>query len=350
MTKQLVIKKPPQYEPSHSHPKLHLVQGGGQCNSDPDVNQQDVISELHGLSHPKEVTPSFTEIATSEKSPAHLQAIEDVNQYKAGLITATELRKRHSLTYKNWDDMKQRCKGDPEKGIPPTEFHSSFVKFADYLSVAGPRPYRTWSVDRIDPTGPYSPDNCRWASKKAQSRNRTNTVYLTYRGMTRPLVEWAEMMGVSPDTLRARKREGWSDDEIIEGSRRSGYAKFTTSAIAKSRNPFDYTPWPIQHRERLENLYQRLGYSGEHRLTFMNRISKDQLSKVSDAAEAASWPDDYTPTQEEEELSQRLAQGYSKWLDVLRDAQQKLSGEYRRQLYGRTTLPDWVEDQLSSCG
>lgn len=74
----------------------------------------------------------------------------------------------------------------------------------------GPAPGTRQTVDRIDPRGHYEPGNVRWATPKAQQRNRSNNRTITYRGETRLLVEWAEAIGVRPDTLRMRiDHYGW---------------------------------------------------------------------------------------------------------------------------------------------
>lgn len=71
------------------------------------------------------------------------------------------------------------------------------------------------SLDRIDNDGPYSPENTRWVGRRAQARNKSNTVVMTLEGETLPLVQWAERLGLPPNVLRCRRASGWSDERAL---------------------------------------------------------------------------------------------------------------------------------------
>jgi hypothetical protein len=67
------------------------------------------------------------------------------------------------------------------------------------------------TIDRIDNSKGYSPDNCRWATIKEQNRNQRNN--LVFNGKC--LAEWAEISGINYNTLKYRLRNGWTFEKTI---------------------------------------------------------------------------------------------------------------------------------------
>lgn len=49
-----------------------------------------------------------------------------------------------------------------------------WLDFPSFLADMGPRPSPKHSIDRIDGTKGYSPDNCRWATAEVQARNKAS--------------------------------------------------------------------------------------------------------------------------------------------------------------------------------
>lgn len=119
----------------------------------------------------------------------------------------------HSKTreYNIWRSMRQRCNYPSHKsyseyggrGIKVCEKWSDYSNFIKDMGRCPP----AYSLDRINPNGDYTPENCRWADKKTQAVNRRITIKLTFEGVTDYLPNWADKYGVSRSALYQRYRK-----------------------------------------------------------------------------------------------------------------------------------------------
>lgn len=111
-----------------------------------------------------------------------------------------------------WKAMRQRCLNSKcpayanygGRGIKVCERWHSFAMF---LADMGRAPDGL-TIERVNNDGPYSPDNCRWATRAEQTRNTRKNRFLTHDGRTLHVSEWARVVGIQRTTIEGRLKRG----------------------------------------------------------------------------------------------------------------------------------------------
>lgn len=118
--------------------------------------------------------------------------------------------------YQTWNGMRSRCrykqfKDYAGRGISVCkEWDDEFEAFYRWALANGYADHL--EIDRIDNDGNYEPGNCRWVTRKQQTRNTRRNVYLTAFGETKTFSEWIEDQRCVVSVWCARhriRRLGW---------------------------------------------------------------------------------------------------------------------------------------------
>lgn len=125
-----------------------------------------------------------------------------------------------SRTYAIWNTMVQRCTNPGStsyesyggRGITVCE---DWKRFDSFYADMGEAPDGL-SIDRVDNSKGYSPENCRWATGIEQGGNKRNNKIVFHNGQSKTLTEWAREYGLSPALVRNRFNAlGWGIERCL---------------------------------------------------------------------------------------------------------------------------------------
>lgn len=127
-----------------------------------------------------------------------------------------------SPTYQSWKAMLSRCTNEKTldfshyggRGIHVCErwLHS----FETFLADMGERPSIKHTIERKDNDGHYAPENCIWATRLEQGRNKRNNVKAELHGKMYCIAELARMANLPHMTIKYRiVTLGWSAEKAI---------------------------------------------------------------------------------------------------------------------------------------
>lgn len=119
----------------------------------------------------------------------------------------------YSCEYRSWKMMHSRCrnKNDPAyhnyggRGISVCDRWKDYQNFLDDM---GRRPTPKHTLERIDNDQGYGPDNCKWATRAEQLRNRRISVFIDFNGQRLSAIDAARAMNIPYPTLCRRARLG----------------------------------------------------------------------------------------------------------------------------------------------
>lgn len=160
-------------------------------------------------------------------SPLPVQAASLIsgNTTSCGCIHRKHMMSRHPL-YTTWNNMIRRCYDPANRayhnygGRGITVCDRWRENFANFYADMGDPPSNEHTLDRINNDLGYSPENCRWATRKQQTRNTRRNRKITWQGETKSIADWAEdqrllNLCLCAQVLNDRIRLGWSVEEAF---------------------------------------------------------------------------------------------------------------------------------------
>ena len=200
--------------------------------------------------------------------------------------SSLDLVTRAVSTRASWSGAKYRCHNknvhekDPEtwaryggRGIKMCDRWR--YSFENFLNDMGIKPTIGLELDRWpNQDGNYEPGNCRWATGKENSQNRSSSIDITWQGITKNASEWARDFELGLSTFHARFKAGMTMEQIrdipvLGTSKERGRNKRNAVMLTHNGKTQSMSAWAEELDIKLATLWQRkkMGWSDEDIIT-----------------------------------------------------------------------------------
>jgi hypothetical protein len=132
---------------------------------------------------------------------------------------------KHPL-YRRWCFMWNVCYNPDNAdyksyGAQGIEVDPAFTEFWDFVDIVERKlgyPANldyTWKLARKDHHGNYTIKNMAWSKSKEVGRRHDRTYILKYKGVSKPMRQWSEELGINFHTMIHRVELGWKPAQVL---------------------------------------------------------------------------------------------------------------------------------------
>ncbi len=163
----------------------------------------------------------FADVGEAPSSQHKLELLREKDGYRRGNCEWRQRRHGYFGTkvYRAWASMLARCYNQNNSayryyGALGVKVCSRWRDFNNFLEDMGEPPSVEHSLDKKRKL--YSKKTCRWATPYEQANNLSTNRWITYRGVTRTIAQWARVKNLNYDVLYRRLTVGWDLARALE--------------------------------------------------------------------------------------------------------------------------------------
>lgn len=212
-------------------------------NCDPSQKIKDMIGKRFGLLvvqkylgkvrvQPKSLKPRYThyvevlcdcgnkkEVSAYHVLSGDIESCRCLHRSIAKVVNRKHGQALKTKAYSSWAGALSRCNNPKNakyykyggRGISVCE---SWHDFRNFYEDMGDCP-EGHTLHRINNDGNYEPGNCKWADAHEQSRQKTNSVFVTLGGIRMNATDAERQLGWGSDVICGRLRAGWTEERAL---------------------------------------------------------------------------------------------------------------------------------------